>query len=299
MYGHEDIVAVDTDKKRIYQVDVTNLPQQHIETVEVPSVTTVLNIIDEFALRQWASDVATEESYNYLQRCITRGEPLPATWRTLKKYLEDEKKTFMDRFRSGGDRGTAVHDAIDTMIKEGKAPVLSDFDPEVRPYIQSLSGWYNAYGPEFLEGWSEVPVAMVEYEQRWYEPHPYYRGYAGRFDCIAKITKHPRRKRHKDLTGKICLIDFKTNRAGKVYPIKHFAQVEAYAYAFAYMDNPMPEENIVVALGDAQDRGLTTKGGPVHSVGVSYADFSLFQDALNLYNSIERTKKANPNGRKH
>lgn len=60
------------------------------------------------------------------------------------------------------DRGNEVHLALEVYGKTGKVPTLSDFEPEVRPYIQGLAKFLSDADPQIVG--SEVMVASLAHK---------------------------------------------------------------------------------------------------------------------------------------
>jgi hypothetical protein len=90
------------------------------ERVAVPSVTTILKVLDKPALNTWRVNQA------------------------LSGVHPD------DAAKEGADRGTAVHAVLEQWGKDQSVPSLYDFDVEVQGYVQGLCGWLLAVNPEPL-----------------------------------------------------------------------------------------------------------------------------------------------------
>lgn len=239
----------------------------------LPSVTTVMGILDKPALVPWAFNTGVEGAWDALREAQDGGVQFLDV-NELKNYLRAEKKSADDKKNEGGSRGLAVHDALERHIA-GESVYVDNLEPDHRPYWQQVLTFIDDYDPEFLL--SEVKVV-----------HPFL-GFAGRLDFVAQIRKHPPRRRHKSLVGKKVLLDLKTNKAGKVYPNIHLPQVEAYGAALHWMTNReiTVDEKLVVAVGIKS-----------YQPSVSYAKLEDFTSILSAYNALESLKARNPNGRK-
>lgn len=237
-------------------------------TIAVPSVTTVINaVVDKsFALTPWAYNVGVEETYNHLQKVDEFN--YPGAWEECKDQLKHLKKTADDRKKAGGDRGEHLHTILAAHISGEDI----ERKPEYKPYLDQLDKWLDKYDPEFEQ--SEMKVASINYE------------YAGTLDLIATPRKHPSRVRHESLVGQRCLIDFKSNKEGRVYPQTMLPQVEGYANAYVEMGGDEFAHKLVVSIGEKS-----------HQTTISYARADTFIRVLDLYNEFLWMKANNPNGR--
>lgn len=107
-----------------------------------------------------------------------------------------------------GDRGTAIHDALERWAKEGKALNPSDFDAADHKVIQGLASWLLDNDPHIEE--AEV---MVYNDQD---------DYCGTFDAACTFGDGP-------LKGLRYLLDWKTSKG--VYREQYFPQLSAYVEA--------------------------------------------------------------------
>ncbi|HXJ92654.1 MAG TPA: hypothetical protein VMT20_07200 [Terriglobia bacterium] len=166
----------------------------------VPSVTTILGILDKPALRRWqgnldAAAVLTLEREGKLQGVDPDGAAQIARERGLGAEARRD---------AAGTRGTAIHDALEAYCTEGKVPALADFPEDHKGYVQGLCAWLSDARPEPLI--VERIVGSPRY------------GFAGRLDLIAMVG------------GKRLCCDLKTNRSG-YYPESH-AQIAGYRLTF-------------------------------------------------------------------
>lgn len=230
--------------RRFYTVrNVTS--QEPNEAREVPSVTTILKVLDKPALPWWGMTVGTKSVQDLIQMgVLTIGfdghqNGLMLTddpSRLLGKYINDEgeekdelvdlvnkwKLTVNHVLKQAGDRGQGVHDALEAWGAIGQMPDPSQSDERERGYVEALGAFLrDADGLEALG--IEMTVASLQ------------NGYAGRYDLLARTTKDitvvtkvfPKRASKVTVVpaNQRLLIDLKTSKY--IYP-SHFAQLEAY-----------------------------------------------------------------------
>lgn len=138
----------------------------------------------------------------------------------LIALLKSEKRTVNHKRDSAGDRGSAIHEALENWAKEKKVPSPADYPEEYRGYLQALAAWLSDTQPEFLA--SEVRVASAEW------------GYAGTYDARIRTPM--------GLTG---IIDIKTSK--NVYD-DHHLQLAAYELAAVEMGEEPTDFQAVVCL---------------------------------------------------
>lgn len=250
-----------------------------------PSVTSIIGtVLDKPAITPWAYKTGVEGALYVLQNQIAKVTKLSdaqdlllnMTYDQLTSDIKADGKDIESKKQEGGDRGLIVHQWVEAMVN---GDTLPEIPPEQKPYIESLEQWIDDYQPDFIEAEQKIV-------------HPGL-GYAGTFDAIAVIKKHPPRKRHIDLSGKKCLIDFKTNNQGAVYADQHLPQVEAYAEAYTNaMGGSNIDERVVVGIGPAKN------GKAKYQTTVSYATIQIFTPLVEYYKQRELMKEANPNRRK-
>jgi hypothetical protein len=148
----------------------------------LPSVTTVLGIIDKPALVNWAAGQAAE----YGRRALVPGRAY--TREEIDWIMDNAKKNFRSVSQRAKDSGTIAHDWIEADAY-GLAPELPT-DIAARNSVLSWKKWVADNGVEFLE--VEKVVA---------EPNL---GFAGTIDFIARI---------RSMGWKIFLGDVKTSAA--------------------------------------------------------------------------------------
>lgn len=153
---------------------------------------------------------------------------------------------------AAGQRGTMVHEAIETLLREGKYVPDASWDRKSLKQLQGFANWFKETEPEVLS----VETFLVH--------HGY--GYAGTADLVCRIN------------GEVWLIDVKTS--GDVYPTYHL-QTAAYADAYEAM-----------GLGDVDKTGVlllkaTTKKGWQLVPGPDESCLGVFLGALMLHRYLE------------
>lgn len=221
------------------------------ERTAAVSVTSFLKVLDKPALVAWAERAGAEGAVMLERAGTLRDVPVDQVmdWVRMHKVGADAKRD------AGADRGTAVHDTLELWAREQVVPNLADFPGEVRGYVQGLCGWLLDARPKPSS--VERFVGSVTY------------GYAGRLDMRAVVD------------GRDCIVDLKTNPAGRVYDEAHL-QARAYAIADKECGNPNPDGIIVVAVGaDGSYDCVECEAEPVDVFNV-----------LGTYRSMSRLKSA-------
>lgn len=232
--------------------------------VEVPSVTTVLKVLDKPALPWWGMGIGVDGIIQLSQMGVARVAQdgklvvpeiskdekgkivvsdaavwVYATKENVIMHLTRMKLTVNHVLEDAGHRGVNVHDAFEAWSITGKVPnpaeVREDgqplYAPEEQPYVEGLRKFTVDMGDAWETTGSEVAVGSIVH------------GFAGRYDLRGKTTKDVKLitractqtgeplKREKDRkavvvpAGQMGLIDLKTSKS--VYP-NHLMQLEAY-----------------------------------------------------------------------
>lgn len=216
------------------------------EWVEVPSVTTVLGVLDKAALPWWGMKMGVEGVLELAKRGLIRemkveaplgtehaalmipgqgmvgSTMLPADVDNVVDLLNQFKLTVNHKRDKAGDRGQSVHDAFEAWAKDDIWPQPEVFPATERGYVEGLVRFLEDAAIE--PGGTEIMVGSLEH------------GFAGRYDLRAIMadsnlcTKlYPKRADKYELVpGGSCLLDLKTS-AG-VYDTHEF-QLEAYEAA--------------------------------------------------------------------
>jgi hypothetical protein len=256
----KNITPIESDDGRTYEIITPT------EVIRVPSVTTVINnVVHKPALVPWAYKIGVKETH----RLLTTEEETFASEGEVRLRLDELERSHTHIMDEGRKRGIAVHSVLEAIATDQEY----DFPVKYQPYIAQLRKFIDDYGVEFHE--SEMKVASLE------------DGFAGQFDGIITITKHPPRRRHPDMTGKTGLFDAKTNHEGRVYPESHLPQVEGYYKAWRECEGRELDFRLVVGIGENSFQPC-----------FSYASYEVFKAILDTYNAFRNMKSDNPNGRK-
>lgn len=199
------------------------LHTQDGERTSVPSVTGILRVLDKPQLIPWAEARGIDGAV----RAVQLGEINPSDEASVACAVGTVRslKLGADAARDqGADRGTSLHDALEVYVRSGQVPRIGDFPVEHRGYVQALCRWLLAAKPEPLA--VEVCVGSAQW------------GFAGRLDLRARVG------------GLDVVVDLKTNARGRVYDDPHL-QCAAYVGALVECGHEVPDDSLIVALGDA------------------------------------------------
>jgi hypothetical protein len=184
-------------------------PGDEGEWTEVPSVTTVLKVLDKPALPWWGMKVGIDGVLQLAQMGVVRftadgklavphiekdekGKivvPDGAVWEfatqeNLVMHMTRAKLTTNHVLEDAGSRGVNVHDAFEAWAATGKVPNPAElredgqplYAPEEQPYVEGLRKFVVDVGDNWLVEGSEIAVAS------------YSHGFAGRYDLRGKFT---------------------------------------------------------------------------------------------------------------
>lgn len=234
------------EPKRKYEVRQAptsehDIPDESDGWMEVPSVTTVLEVLDKPALSWWGMTVGAEGVLTLHNMGLLRSVPLGqqrilacagpvgegtglvvAGVEQVVDLLNTHKLTVNHVKRAAGERGQAVHDALEVWANDGTLPDPEMYPPEEQGYVQGLLAFLQDV-PSAEPVASEVMVGSVEH------------GFAGRYDLRFRTTETHRVVKHRtpvrgpqyaELPMGLYLADLKTSK--DVYATSHFRQLEAY-----------------------------------------------------------------------
>ena len=217
--------------KRLYKVKGV---EEWQGWVEVPSVTTVLDVLDKPGLPWWGMKTGVDGIKQLIEmQAVVAGEGGLFTYdgASYVRVGTDELVALLTKHQltvnhirdKAGDRGTAVHDALEVWADTGTLPDPLMFPVEQQGYVLGLRRFLEHVDPEPEA--SEIGVGSVEH------------GYAGRYDLRISVKEaksvsfHTTPKRGMQFArlepGKI-LLDLKTSSG--VYD-SHSRQLEAYEQA--------------------------------------------------------------------
>lgn len=187
--------AIERDAKHVYTVGDR----------KYPSVTTILDATVPKNLSWWGMRVGCEGAAWLLNRNLLSNS---YTGEEIEQLLKDHKLTVNHQRDKAGDRGTLIHEALETYGKTGELEIPDALDEADHDRIAALAAWLLENKPVFLA--QEVLTVSIEHE------------YAGTFDARVRFEAGEHQ-------GQTALIDLKTSK--RVYPESHFPQLEAYEHA--------------------------------------------------------------------
>lgn len=254
----------------------------HNEWREIPSVTTVLGVLDKSGpLVWWAQRVGIEGVIELNKRNILVAadfEPeqwgKPDAWdaQGIVDVLVREKLSTNHVRDRAGDRGQAVHDALENWARYGHRPDPSIYPEEQEGYVRGLLAFLDDVPSAEPEG-AEVLVASAKY------------GYAGRYDLRLRTSEEHEVVVHRTATkvhkrklapGRL-LADLKTSKA--IYA-SHARQLEAYE-----------EASIESGYEPTDGRGiLLVAPDGTYQFKRSWATFEDFRVVLDVWNSEQEMK---------
>jgi len=260
-------VFYQSEPKRLYKVrrahkateNVFGFQSHQWEYVpEVPSVTTVLGILNKPQLVWWGMQrgvegvidlfakgvLATAFDWDIDQERIVVGNDF-ATEAMIVDALKEHKLTVNHRLEKASERGVNVHDALEAWAATGAMPRPSEFPESERPYVEGLLKFLTDVDPTPIR--QEVMVGSVEH------------GFAGRFDLVMGVTGvreytsrcYPKRADKRETlhlsTTPTILADLKTSRG--TYATHHL-QLAAYELAAVEGGYPATDAQAVIHVTD-------------------------------------------------
>lgn len=220
--------------KRHYRVGVAGTIPEALEAVRsdpvalqgyvedwpvVPSVTEVLGVLDKSAaLVWWAQRIGMQGALALMNEGLLHDD-LDA----MIDLLTQKKITVNHQRDKAGDRGQAVHDALESWARNGHMPDPSIYPPEQEGYVRGLVAFLRDI-PSAEPVGAEVLVASAEH------------GYAGRYDLRLRtnaehevvVRQTATKVRRRPLAPGLLLADLKTSKSA--YPT-HALQLAAYELA--------------------------------------------------------------------
>lgn len=220
-------------------------------TRPMPSVTTILDVINKPALIGWANKMGRKAVWEALQPKV--GEVL--TEDALNQALEAAKAKPAEVAGEAKDYGKQAHTLIADIIRGGKTVPIP---PELAPAIDGFFRWYDQCGLE------------IEFTERvlYSVQHGYF---GGTVDAVARGT------------GKLAVIDWKTSSG--LYD-EYALQISAYAKAYEELfEEPVQEAWVVRFPKTVVD--AATVPFEVGKVADIERMFGLFQCAKMLYEGLK------------
>lgn len=230
-------VYYQAEPKRLYRIRRTE-PETG-EWIEVPSVTTVLDVLHKPALTWWGQTVGVSGVLSLIERGLFRqavsqaDEPVFAVavnglWQeaneqTIKDALVQQKLTVNHVRDKAGARGNSVHGALEDWVEKGTIPDPQFYPEAEQGYITGLAKFLADVkrGARAKTPQSEVTVGSLKHR------------FAGRYDLRMAISKSmlvvssAKGKTDEFAAGEY-LWDLKTSKG---FYDTHFLQLEAYEAA--------------------------------------------------------------------
>lgn len=230
------------------------------------SVSTIAGVYDKFALTPAAVKLTEKGVIELAQNGVSLAAQ---TQESLRALMVEHGLHYDSIWQLARDRGDVAHGMLLGLVRGGKVPRLSQYPPDIRPWISAGLKWFMQASPEILD--AERMVASVEH------------GYAGRFDLLCRLRD-----------GRTARIDYKTvtewkHRNGVLLPPydENLIAPEGYEIAAVESGYPASDVRIVVRLGPDGN----------YDVCESWADEQHFLDALASYRSLKRLAAAKKKAR--
>lgn len=232
-----------SEPKRLYRVRHSEWRERNLskDWVEVPSVTTVLDVLHKDALTWWGQGIGIDAVQELVRRELVQialdGEHKPRLiaimaggprWATRDDIIALMKLNFLTTNQvrdTAAARGTDVHDALEAWANTGIPPKPEDFDAEKHGYVRGLQAFLVDLGDAVEPVAQEIMVGSLEHR------------FAGRYDLrirltsprrvICKITdsRQERYMKHATIPEGEGIIDLKTSKY--IYDT-HYLQLEGY-----------------------------------------------------------------------
>jgi hypothetical protein len=262
-------------RRRLHRSDWEQDEVRYTDWVEVPSVTTVLGVLDKSgALTWWGQGIGVEGALELARRgIIVYGD---GHWTDsyngvvdkddVVKFLTQEKLTVNHVKDKAADRGTSVHNVFETWCKDTSFRPTPDVYPEnEQGYVTGLLKFLNDLG-DVDDVEAEIMVGSLVH------------GFAGRFDARLTIPSaremvvkcYPKRKpKVQEVSAGRWLLDVKTSKS--VYDT-HALQLAAYELASVECGyGPTDYRAVIHLTADGQYELVQTKAGAADFLSVLQA----------------------------
>jgi len=289
-------VLYQSKPKRLYRLrgpfttrDGEGYTEQHaakeMEWREVPSVTTVLDVLAKGGLTIWGMRVGIKGVLGLFEEghlssafdwdtdterlALSAGEYADAV--SVEALMKEHLLTTDKVKDSAADRGNVVHAALESWANSGKLPNPEGFGEVEKGYVQGIVEFIKDADPTPVR--TEVMVGSVEH------------GYAGRYDIelqfkeTRKVRLTPKQK-WQEIEPGIYLADCKSSKG--VYPSTHFRQLAAYEAARIECGYPPTDAQYV----------LNVNGEGSYAFVRSTAVLNDFLAVLSVYKSDQSMKAA-------
>ena len=200
------------DGSRFYEVDIQG------ENKLLPSVTSVLNMLNKPGLNQWAVNVTLNKLEETLSDIsdVREDKMVVMSKNDVESTLKMAKGVQKDVLASSADLGTRAHDTIDRIVRGDTENLVIDED--VKQVVKNFWQWWNHSGV-VLDPRGDSMIYSAKY------------GYAGAADALGVLPD-----------GNLVVVDFKTSNG--IFDT-HIIQVAAYAKAL---------EEQLIAIGNPPEK---------------------------------------------
>lgn len=263
--------------KRLYRIRDINIADSQrtplTDWIDVPSVSEILDILNKPGLPWWGMKVGVEGVRELVQSgALDHDWDLMVPTEEVVDLLTKNKLTVNHVRDKAGDRGSAVHDALELWADEDIMPNPDVFSPDDKGYVEGLKQFIidSAFDPMMCE----VMVASLKSRV------------AGRFDmggiipanAEIVVKSYPKRKsvRSREMGGD-WMIDLKTSKG--VYEAHHL-QLAGYnlcleeSHGFLY-----PRQGVLHVFADGRYELIECK-----------ANEDDWYNVRNLYDTMKRLK---------
>lgn len=217
----------------------------------IPSVTTVLSVINKPALISWASKMAVESIAGQLEPGVAYDEM------QLQAILEAGRIAHQKKKTDAGNMGTFIHNWVEKHIA-GENPGMP-VNEQMKKCVESFLEWENKYKVKFLV--SEQMIYSRKFK------------YTGKLDFICEID------------GKLYLGDLKTSSG--IYP-EMYIQTAAYRYARTEEFPDEKYEGQLIIRVDKESGAF--QFGKCRDAGLYSKQILGFLAALKLYEVLQSLK---------
>ena len=235
----------------------------------VPSVTTILDVINKPALMPWAAAEGARWFRDNASMVPDQEErdayPAFQDGMTIDEMYDGIRTAFRKKSNAARDIGTTVHNwceaAINWKLGNGDAPAM----PEDESAVKALGGF---------QSWiAENSIEWLSSEERLYNREY---NYAGTVDAVAEIN------------DQFCVVDFKTSSG--IWD-EYFLQCAAYAEAISSVYGDAVESAWILRFDKKTGEFEAKKSDDIS------ADFRAFLGAMQLHGRLRDLKQMRKGGK--
>lgn len=253
----------------------------------VPSVTTVLGVLDKPALVRWAAN----EAADYFPRAWSAADPKPDGEEAVRQWLletsQKARGASKDVQRTALNIGSVTHDLLERFLRAHIGETITARMKLPAPRVGAL----GPTGPNALtENEMDAVMSCAEAAQAWMASHEFkpikteavlyslLYGYCGTTDTVGLVD------------GVLTIADWKSSK--RLYP-EYAVQTAAYLEAYFEESGHAAMQRVVCRLGKTDGKFEAVPYGPETQAD----DFQKFLHCLALWRA-ERTEKKGMKSRK-